>query len=208
MTFRQMLRDALEAIGDFFKWLRDKLWWKKNSSSPGYSHSTYDWAGTMQVLAVLLLGFVAAVISIWIFRTVKARRSRVEDAVAASPVLIPDVSREDVTADQLPEDGWIALARELMEKGELRLAMRALYLACLAALAQRGSLSIAWFKSNLDYEREVRRRSHARPELVAAFCQNVSLFDRSWYGIHEVTPEILEMFTANLQKLQSGGENA
>ena len=66
---------------------------------------------------------------------------------AAGAIPAPDVAapsrrrrarsdEENVTADQLPEDGWLQLARELIERGELRLALRASYLAGLAHLGQ------------------------------------------------------------------------
>ena len=41
-------------------------------------------------------------------------------------------------ASQLPEDAWLKLAREMVEKGDLRLAVRAMYLAMLAHLGLAG----------------------------------------------------------------------
>src|SRR2546423_5252771 len=97
----------------------------------------------------------------------------------------PDLTDENVAADQLPEDGWTKLGRELLERGELRLALRAFYLASLAHLAGRHLISLAKFKSNHDYERELRRRGHSFPELLSLFGENVQVFDRIWYGMHE-----------------------
>ena len=36
-----------------------------------------------------------------------------------------DLESEDITGEELPVDGWMSLALELLERGELRLAMRA-----------------------------------------------------------------------------------
>jgi len=83
-------------------------------------------------------------------------------------------------AEQLPEDGWTKLARELLERGELRLALRAFYLASLARLAERNLISLAKFKSNRDYEQELRRRGHSFPDMLALFSENVGVFDRIW----------------------------
>jgi hypothetical protein len=110
---------------------------------------------------------------------------------------------ENVVADQLPEDGWLKLARELMERGDLRLALRALYLASLAHLAQREFISVAKFKSNRDYEVELRRRTRALPDLQGAFAENVGIFDRVWYGLHEVSRDVLEHFQANLERIKA-----
>ena len=118
-------------------------------------------------------------------------------------VAVPDLADENVTASQLPEDDWLRLARELLSKGELRFALRALYLASLAHLAQRDMISLAKFKSNRDYEQELRRRARALPDLQDAFAENVGIFDRVWYGLHDVTREALQRFQINLEKIQA-----
>ena len=122
----------------------------------------------------------------------------------AEPVLAtPDLTDENVAANELPEDGWLKLARELMEKGDLRLALRALYLASLAHLAQREFVNIAKFKSNREYELELRRRARTLPELQNAFGQNVTIFDRIWYGMHEVNQESLQNFQSNMERIRA-----
>src|ERR1700733_8371753 len=103
-----------------------------------------------------------------IFRAIRNRR---KSAIVAAEAIqsAPDLRDENVGADQLPEDGWTKLARELLAKGELRLALRAFYLASLAHLADRNLINLARFKSNRDYERELRWRAHALPALVGVF---------------------------------------
>jgi len=108
-----------------------------------------------------------------------------------------------VTAAQLPEDEWLRLAGELLNQGDLRLALRAFYLATLAHLAAREIVSIARFKSNHDYEIEVNRRARGLPELRAAFTANVSSFDRAWYGLYEVTAEAMAQFKSNFERIRS-----
>jgi hypothetical protein len=90
-----------------------------------------------------------------------------------------------------------------LERGELRLAMRAFYLASLAHLSERNLLTLARFKSNRDYERELLRRSHALPEVARLFSENVSVFDGIWYGLHEVTDESVAAFRANVERIKS-----
>src|SRR5204863_6692298 len=108
----------------------------------------------------------------------QARRSArpilAEQAVADAA---PDLTDENVQAAQLPADGWLALAREQAARGEWRLALRALYLATLARLAAEGLISLAKFKTNLDYEREVRRRALSREEITAAFARRRREFE-------------------------------
>ena len=117
---------------------------------------------------------------------------------------MPDLHSEDVTADQLPEDRWLQLARELLDRGDLRLALRAAYLGVLAHLGQRELLAIARHKSNLDYRRELARRAAQRRELVGAFEENVFSFERAWYGRATVTREGLDRFFSNLDVIRGG----
>ena len=114
-----------------------------------------------------------------------------------------DLAEESVTADQLPEDEWLRLAREMMNKGEWRLALRALFLAGLAHLSQRGLIALARHKSNRDYQSELTRRAPAQPTLHDAFTQNLRAVERIWYGRHEVNPDMLEIFQSNLEKLRA-----
>jgi hypothetical protein len=148
---------------------------------------------------------VAAALAVMLYRLWRDRR-RKPGAMASEAIQpLPDVTDENVGADQLPEDGWTALARELLERGELRLAMRAFYLASLAHLAERNLISIARFKSNRDYERELCRRGHAFPDLPSVFGENISAFERIWYGTHEVSHELVGRFAANVEKIRIAG---
>jgi uncharacterized protein DUF4129 len=151
-----------------------------------------------------LVAIVAVALAILIYRTIRRRR---QTATIAGEAIrpAPDLSDEGVGAEQLPEEGWITLARELLARGELRLAIRAFYLASLAHLAGSNLISLAKFKSNRDYERELRRRAHSFPDLLALFGENVSVFDRSWYGMHEVTGELADRFAANVERINNAG---
>jgi len=81
--------------------------------------------------------------------------------------------------------------------------LRASYLAGLAHLGQRELISIARHKSNLDYERELQRRARSREELLSAFDANLEAFERAWYGLHEVTRDMLTGFNANLERIRA-----
>ena len=96
------------------------------------------------------------------------------------------------------------LGHELLQRGEFRLALRAFYLASLAHLAERELITLARFKSNLDYQRELQRRAHALASIPELFAHHVAVFERSWYGPHEVTAESLNEFAAITGRLRSG----
>jgi hypothetical protein len=177
----------------------------RQRSSTGSASSGYGWIMLLQLLLYALVAAAVIALGFLLFRILRNRRrpSKVIAGEAIQPA--PDLTDENVGADQLPEDGWTRLARELLGRGELRLAMRAFYLASLAHLAERNLINLAKFKSNRDYELELRRRGHSFTGLLAVFGENVSVFDRIWYGMHEVTHDLVQQFAANVERIRAGG---
>ena len=84
--------------------------------------------------------------------------------------------------------------------------MRALYLAGLSQLAGEKLISLHRSKSDLDYERELRRRSRQRPALVTAFTENLTMFERGWYGMYDVDLATIHQFEANLEQMRPRAE--
>jgi hypothetical protein len=194
-----MARSGLRTLWTWIRRFLDRLAGMANNFGrpPGFNQPAFS---------LLLYGLLAAVISalgVFLYRIARGRR-RPNIAVAASPIQpAPDVADENVSADQLPEDGWTRLARELMERGECRLALRAYYLASLAHLAHRKLIRIARSKSNRDYENELRRRGHTVPELIPMFGENVTTLERIWYGMHDVDGVIVREFAANVDRIRA-----
>ncbi|MBN2308163.1 MAG: hypothetical protein JXR94_04285, partial [Candidatus Hydrogenedentes bacterium] len=189
----RMIESVIEWIQDLFPEQRLHRGWNWG-----------DWATTPRAVISVLLIALCCVLAVWLMRIWRRRRRTVEvhaEIVAAAP----DLEDEDTTADELPEDGWLALAQQLAADGQLRLALRALFLATLACLDSRELIRIAKFKSNRDYERELIRRAHAEPAVVAAFGQNMGLFESVWYGTHEITRSRLDAFVQNHERIRAGG---
>jgi hypothetical protein len=185
-------------IDNFIKWLRSGSQASSGGQGPGI-----DWLFGARALILLLVIIIAALLLLLLVRLWKRHhRSGIEEVAPEALPPAPNISDENVGADQLPEDGWITMARDLLARGELRLALRALYLASLAHLAQRNLITIARFKSNRDYQNELGRRAHALPELTGMFTENVSTFDRIWYGMHEVNGTLLDQFQRNVEKIK------
>jgi hypothetical protein len=95
------------------------------------------------------------------------------------------------------------LARQLAEKGSLRLAIRAFYLASLAGLADHELITIEKFKSNQDYEMELHRRAHQKEGLLAAFSKSREIFERVWYGMYNISRPDLDNFAAIQKKVMT-----
>ena len=199
----EMLRKWAKSIGD---WL-DKVFSKTpKPSSPTPSLSPGIFSGLGAGLQMLLYALIAVAVMalVWLaYRMWRDRRRSPEIVEATAIQRVLDVADENVGADQLPEDEWTRLARELLARGEFRLAMRAYYLSSLACLAERRLITLAKFKSNRDYERELARRGHALADLPGLFAENVVMFDRVWYGQHGVDGEIVGRFAGNVEKLRA-----
>ncbi len=200
-TVRNALRTLRGWLVDIALWLREVFMREESrTSSSGGMASALMW--TMRVLTLALLAVALCTLAILLHRW-WVRRGPRDEVQAIAVNATPDLNDENVAADQLPEDGWLRLAREMMERGELRLALRALYLASLAHLGNREFIRIARFKSNQEYAAELQRRARPLPELREAFSENVSIFERVWYGTHEVTQEGLQHFQSNFERIKA-----
>jgi hypothetical protein len=204
-----LLAGFLKIIGDFFKkfgdwiqeavrkfvdWLFPRDRQTETKADGSWMTLNHGLLFAILVLAICALGFGAV-------RIIRTRRKSVT-VQSTNSTAMPDIADENTRADELPEDDWTRMGRSLLEQGDLRLALRAFYLASLSHLASRGLITITRSKSNRDYERELLRRGHAIPDLPALFGENVGIFDRIWYGLHDVNAELVGHFVRNLERMK------
>lgn len=147
-------------------------------------------------LIVLILGLMGW-LGFLLYRRQGRQGEEGESGVDVTDLSKIDLVSEDLVATQLAEDDWLKLAREQIAKGEERLAVRALFLATLAHLGERGLLRIALSKSNGDYKRELSLRAHQLTDLRRAFDENTTQFERAWYGKHILGAQAIESFLQN-----------
>lgn len=131
-----------------------------------------------------------ALLLVWRGRRVLARDP---SAGPVAPQVI-SLEAENITADQLPEQGWYMLAEECLNNAQPRLALRALYLASLAGLSHEGWIAIHPGKTDHEYEKELRRRARAFADACGLFTNNVELFERVWYGDYAATIADCQLF--------------
>jgi len=187
---RQFGRWVAKQLTKLLRWMRRLMYRREHDvdRSRGLVSVRSMWV-LAAVLAGILLGFV-------LYRVWKTRRRG--PAVKAVPVAsLPDITDEDVVADQLPADRWMEMAMDFMEREEWRLALRAMFLAALAHLGQCRLVRIAKHKSNRDYGRELDRRAHDRASLLEAFRTNVGVLESVWYGAHAADRYTVSGFRAN-----------
>ncbi len=187
-----------ETIVDIIEWVWDR---GRNDSS-----SSTGWGGlaTITSLSFLLKLLVVILIGTIIYLAIQYFREKPlqADEVIALSAPAPDLEEESTTADQLPRDGWLALAQELAAAGNTRLAMRAYFLASLAMLGEANFIGIALFKSNQDYYRELHRRIQSQPELCTLYRDSMHHYEAVWYGDHTPTLQHLERLKNNQQEMQ------
>lgn len=198
---QKLIGQWLKSVGDWLDKILRKLFQGRRSIS--YGGPSYAWMVWLQVFLYLLIAGAVAGLGFLIYRFFRDRNARAP-VLAGEPIQSPpDLNDLNIGPEQLPEDGWTRLARELLARGEWRLALRAFYLASLAHLAGRHLISLAKFKSNREYERELRRRAHSLPELLANFGETVSVFDRVWYGRQEINGELVGQFATVVERIKS-----
>ena len=209
--FFAWVKRQLTAFRDWSARMIRKLqdWWRRlfpePESKPGEAPGFLSGLNLSPRTLLYTLAAVLSGLGLWLWLRVRRARRSAPVLGEAYAAVTPDLSREEVTADQLPESGWLALARDLLARGEPRLALRALYLASLADLAQRGHLTIARAKSNREYQRELRRRARPHENLQAAFMDNMNSFEEVWYGAHAADPARLDRFSRNLERMRADG---
>ena len=152
---------------------------------------------SIYVLIAFLLALAATIA--WRMRHTASRKPPLIVTANAMPL---DLLDENLLASQLPEDRWMALAEDCARQGNLRSALRALYLANLAWLGRGEWLAIHPGKTNREYEREVRRKARAFPEACSLFAAGIVSFEGAWYGTHDVTPDDLEQMRERLQRMK------
>lgn len=205
--FKDVIERGYHAVGRFLRrldrWL-DKWFGKKEKGRR--SDGAFDLPP--RPLFFLAAALSASVFAVMLYRAWR-RRGQVANAqgVAAGAEAPPDPLAESTTADQLPTDRWMAMARDLLAKGQVRAAMRAMFLACLAHLACQGGITLAKHKSNREYQRELRRRAHDCRSVVGLFDENTRMIERVWYGnvtpaedsVTAYTDNVMCILAANLQ---------
>ncbi len=193
------VRKATDALGKLidrlFSWLFDKI--------SGRPESTGKLpVGGMHWTIYALLGLVVVAGAVVAIRLVRAARPRQVTASEGVPGAIT-LDADDLAADRLPEEEWLVLAEEALAAGKSRLGLRALYLATLAWMGRSGYLSIHAGKTNHEYELDLKRRLRTSPDARALFGVNVRVFERAWYGLHEVENSEIEEFRARMDRLKA-----
>jgi len=194
-TVQQALRSIGNAIVRLVDWLREKLSRPSAAGAASPPGAALHWSVYALIAALLAL----AGLIVWRLRRAKTKPAR-PLAAGGLAVILQD---ENLLADRLPEEEWIALADDCARAADYRAALRALYLANLAWLGRHEWIGIHPGKTNREYELEVRRKAREFPEARALFAANIVSFERAWYGTHSVSAEDMDAFRQRMQQIKT-----
>jgi len=204
-AFIRAITDTLQSwLKPVKEWIKKALEWIVDTLTPGnrnYDPIDSSLMNPARVLLYSLIAIVSCLLIVQLWKIWKRRKQLIPDRIGEAVPQKPDIEDEEISADDLPAESWLDLARDLIAQDNLRLALRALYLASLSHLAGLHMITISKSKSNLDYRRELFRNAHAMPELLSSFSHNIKLFDQSWYGMYEVTGDVLSVFQKNQEQI-------
>jgi hypothetical protein len=193
-------RQLVHWVDQLMQWIGDKL--KQLIPGLGGNSPAAD-SRKLRALIYTLLAGVALVLAWLLWQVLRNKKKRATTEATAVALTAIELNNPDLQADQQPLDEWLLLARDCIARQEFRLALRAFYLAGLKYLAERSLISIQRGKSNHDYDRELRRKARDKAELLAAFQQNLGVFEKTWYGMYDVDRSIVEQFESTLARMRS-----
>lgn len=185
----------------------NKLWPRGLTLSNGKEGGGWRLKDIRLWLALLLALTLGVGVS---FFWLRRRRQEAQISVPVSIAPLPDLSNAAVASER-SEDEWFALAERLEGEGELKLALRAAYLALLSGMAQREWLTIRRDRTNREYLDEFTRRWRRRPqasveargEIPERLRISLRLFDQVWYGSHALTPASVTSYRQGQRELLS-----
>lgn len=180
------LFDFSQVLERFFRWLFDFL------PASGSGIGQVDPGNGVIVVWVLVI-LTAAILLFVLYRLLRG----------VSFGLVKDGSTDlrDPLGDELanlsPAEA-LSNAQQNAESGNLRHAVRYLYLSTLLTLEEKGVFRYDKGLTNREYIRSINHR----PELSALLSDVVDVFDRVWYGFQPIDHDAFERYQARIQALQ------
>jgi len=188
------------ALGKLFR--KCWKWWKKHflhdeSSGPSRSKWQPLKIGKALYILIFLMTVVLGGVSIAVWKMRKKKDIGKEKSAGS----IPDIASDRIKADDLLVDEWLNMANSFLSQGDLRHAVRAFYLGTLSHLARSQIITIKQYKSNYDYEVEIKRHARGKEQLCGTFSQTVIFLNSVWYGNRGLEAQEVLEFARQQEKI-------
>lgn len=194
---KKTARSIQRAIERFLKWLNKLFPEPKEVKQP----KDLTWIQSTRAILYFMIAILVCMGLMLGYKLWQRHKKEKSEIQAEETIATPDLNAAEISPADLVSRKWLTLAENLIKEGSLRLALRAIYLGILAGLAEQGFISIAKYKSNRDYLKELRRREHAVQGLVKIFSEDVGFFDKVWYGMYEVAMQDLNLFRSDYERI-------
>lgn len=192
------IRRAMEKFGD----LIDRVggWLVPDRAREGsglFSGNTGAFSASFATgMAWILVAVIVVLVAILIIRMIRDARREPARAVTAGPAGMEDAASTENALDYSAEE-WSEFGAQWAKKGDLRLALRAVYLGTLVALHRHRVIVYDRNKTNWEYVGEFKRSAAAR----AIFSELTRVFDFKWYGMEPVENEEYATYQSNAKRL-------
>lgn len=186
-------RQARSWWDSFVRWLQQMLFRPANPPVQQPRAALPDLTAAAYVALAVAILFVLALLARWF-----VERPQAEDAAPAAPAAAtPLTASATENALDHSADEWERFAAEWLSRGDVRQAVRALYLATLVHLHREGLIEYDRALTNWAYVRHFRGGDAGRNHLRAL----TRVFDAAWYGLREPSSEQLAEFREGARAL-------
>ena len=172
------LESWLKKLGD---WLED---WFKTQQKSKPKNQPVSWGFSLNTWMLVCLAITLCALAIFLLR-IKIYK-RIKPSIEPKDLPPLDLNEENIDPLQNNPEQWLDLVHQLCEQGQLRLALRACFLACLSSLARDGWIELSLGRGNREILRQLQLRRN-RDHIAGAFECNLRDFERCWYGGYAVT---------------------
>lgn len=192
------IKRAVEMFGDLFDKMRDWIGNDRPREGNGlFSGNTGVFSASFATwMAWILVGVIVLLVAILVIRMIRDARREPARAPTASPVGMENAASTENALDYSAEE-WSEFGAQWAKKGDLRLALRAIYLGTLVALHRNRVIVYDRNKTNWEYVGEFKRSAAAR----AIFSELTRVFDFKWYGMEPVANEEYATYQSNAKRL-------
>ncbi len=191
-------------IEETLRWLTSRMEQRQTIRHKQH-HGFLSWLNRWYV-SVAIAGGISLLLLLWLARRwwlERRHRIRTNSSPTQQPMPVDLNNEEETTADIMNPNAWRELAESLLADGKIKLATRALFLATIRILSDAQLLTIARGKTNGDYLSELQRRAVHSPETIKLFSSNLLLFERLWYGNHDISKSDFVQFKNRIEHIIS-----
>jgi hypothetical protein len=188
--FRQLetlINKSFKKIGYWFK----SLFKNKKTHDPNQVQAKQKLISpqteTRILVAVLLMIALSALIYLFIQR--KHKSSKLIATTDTRPA-IPEPLLKTISADDNPPDEWERMAMQSVSEGDIKSAIRYLFLSTVSFVGSHNLINIRKSSSNRDLRRDLQKRFPDRTDFIQEFSIIISMYEYAWYSTSDISEEL------------------